>query len=123
MAIQHRQMRPDDVRECVEIVAADPDVSPRYGSAIGELESVWSGLLGRKAFYAVVFEDLQDSNSAIVGLGISAFVAEAFLRDLKARPFWAGPELTKRIARGDSPLLSDKQVREANSIGGINVVV
>ena len=123
MAIQYRLMRPNDVPECVELVASDPDAGPRYSRTIGELRSVWLHLLGREALCAVVFEDRQGSHSAIIGLGVSAFVAEGFLHDLKVRPCWVGPELTKRIARGDSPLLSDKQVREANSSGGINVAV
>jgi hypothetical protein len=43
---------------------------------------------------------------------------------LKTTPFfWVGPELAKRITRGDSPLLSDAAVREANSTVGLNLVV
>jgi hypothetical protein len=42
---------------------------------------------------------------------------------LKDPPFfWAGPELAKRVLRGESPLLSDKQVRQANADGGLNLV-
>jgi hypothetical protein len=51
-------------------------------------------------------------------------VNDDFVRDLKTPPhFWHGPELTKRILRGDSPLLSEKQLRDANSSGGLNLIV
>jgi hypothetical protein len=34
MIIHHRQMRPDDVAECVEIIATHPVIGQRYRSAI-----------------------------------------------------------------------------------------
>ncbi len=37
--------------------------------------------------------------------------------------FWIGPELTKQVMSGKSPLLSDTQVQDANSISGLNIVV
>lgn len=84
---------------------------------------MWLGLLGCEAFRAVVFEDGNDSRARIVGVGVSTFVSHDFLRDLKTPPFfWAGPEMVKRVLRGQSPLLSDKQVRQANADGGLNVV-
>src|SRR3984885_2445147 len=47
-----------------------------------------------------------------------------FRAELKTPPhFWSGPELTKRILRGDFPALSETQLREANSRGGMNLIV
>jgi len=123
MALRFRPMRPKDVRECVEVVGAHPLLAPQYGSAIRNLPSVWLGLLGREAFRAVVFEDVKDSQVRIAGVGVSVFVSDDFLTELKKPPFfWIGPELTKRLLRGDSPLLSDKQVRHANANGGLNLL-
>jgi hypothetical protein len=117
-------MRAKDVRECVDIVATHPVLGPRYGDAIRDLNAAWLGLLGREAFRAVVFEDSPQSGNGIVGAGISAFVSDEFLRELKKPPFfWVGPELTRRITRSDSPLLSDRAVREVNAKGGLNLVV
>jgi DNA-binding NarL/FixJ family response regulator len=80
--------------------------------------------LGREAFRAYVYENLQDSPPRLVGIGCSAIVSDDFLREAKTPPFfWIGPEITRRIRRGQSPLLSDKQVREANSNGGVNIAV
>jgi hypothetical protein len=99
MGIQRRPMRPKDVRECVGIVASHPVLGPRYGSAIHELNSVWLSLLGREAFRAFVFEESRGANQKILGAGVSAFV------------------------RGRSPLLSDRETREGNTDGGLNLLV
>lgn len=123
MALRYRPMRPNDVWQSVEIVAAHPVIAPRYGSGIEDLRRVWLGHLGCESFRAVVFEDSDDSQVRIVGVGVSTFVSHDFLRDLKTPPFfWAEPEMVKRVLRGQSPLLSDKEVREANADGGLNVV-
>jgi hypothetical protein len=50
-------------------------------------------------------------------------VRDEFLREMKTPPhFWVGPELTRRIVRGQSPVLTSKQLREANSRDGLNLV-
>jgi hypothetical protein len=124
MGIQWRPMRPKDVRECVGIVAAHPVLGPRYGSAIHELNSVWLGLLGREAFRAVVFEEVIGAKEKILGAGVSAFVRDEFFEELKKVPRrWVGPAITERIVHDQSPLLSDKETREANADGGLNLLV
>src|SRR5258708_39359361 len=123
MALRYRPMRPEDVRECVEIVRAHPLLGRQYGSVIGDLRSVWLGLLGREAFRGFVFEDAKDSQVRTAGVGVSVFVSEDFLLELKTPPFfWIGPELTKRLLIGDFPLLSDRQGSHANANGGPNLV-
>ena len=123
MALRFRPMRPNDVQECAEIVAAHPLLGPQYGSGIGDVQSAWLSLLGREAFRAVVFEDAKDSQVRTVGVGVSVFVSDDFLFELKTPPFfYIGPELTKRILCDNSPLLSDKQVRQANATGGLNLL-
>jgi hypothetical protein len=124
MSIRHRPMRPEHVGECVEIVAADPLQGPRYGSDIFRLCQVWTRLLSCEAFRAVVFEEVSGTNIRVFGCGISTFVSDDFLRELKTPPFrWVGPELTKKVAEGGAPLLSDKQLRESNAADGLNLVV
>ncbi len=123
MGIHWRPMRSKDVRECVEIVATHPVLGPRYGPVIAELKAVWLGLLGREAIRAVVFEDVQDSSIKKMGVGFSAFVSDEYLLRMKTPLFfWVGPDLTMRIARGESPLLSDKEMRKANQNGGLNLL-
>lgn len=125
MPFTHRPMRPKDVRECVDIVAASPIQAKRYGTAIRDLPTVWQGLLGQEAFRAIVLEETQDHlKPTKVGVGVSAFISDDFLQYLKTPPFsWVYPELIRRIATGKSPLLSDKQTREANANGGLNLLV
>ncbi len=123
MAVRHRPMRPEDVGECIEIVRAHPILGPRQGNAIEHLSAVCISLLGREAFRAVVFEDAKDSQVRRVGAGVSVFVSDDFLVELKTPPFfWVGPELIRRIIRGNSPLLSDKEMRQANANGGLNLL-
>ena len=123
MALRFRPMQPKDSRECAEIIAAHPVISPRYGPAIHDLRPAWLRLLGCDAMIAVVFEEVKGSDAELCAVGVSVFVHDDFLRELKTRPFWVGPELARRILRGDSPVLSDRQLREANSRGGLNLVI
>jgi hypothetical protein len=118
-------MRPKDVRECVEIVAAHPVVGPRYGSAIADLRPVWLHVLAARAFCGTaVFEEVIGSRVRMLGVGATLFVSDHFIRDLKTPPFfWMGPELVRRIGREDYPLLYENQVREANSRDGLNLAV
>lgn len=61
----------------------------------------------------------------MLGVGVSVVVSDDFLRESKTAPFfWIGPELAKRVSRGDdSALLGQKQIREANSCGGLNLLI
>jgi hypothetical protein len=80
-------------------------------------------LLEWESKIARVIEEVDGSHSTICFVGVSVFVRDDFVRELKTPPlFWFGPELARRIVRGDSPLLSDREVREANSSGGMNTV-
>jgi len=124
MMIRCRPMRRRDVSECVRILAAHPVAGPRYGENIDQLQSTWLRLLGRKAFWPVVFEELHEAKAQMMGAAASVFVTDDFLRELKTPPFfWIGPELAKRIVRGESPLLSDNEVSAANADGGLNLVL
>jgi hypothetical protein len=124
MTIRCRPMRPIDVYPCVEIVAEHPFIGARYGSLLSDLGSIWLSLLGREAFRAYVYEDWQDGPPRLVGVACSAIISADFLQEAKTPPFfWIGPELARRVCLGQSPLLSDKQVREGNSHGGLNVTI
>ena len=117
-------MRPTDVRKCADIVGAHPIVGPRYGTAIKDLAPAWLRLLGREAFLPIVLEELCGSAVRMVGAPVTAFVSDDFTREAKTPPlFWIGPELAKRTMCGLCPLLADKEVHEANSGAGLNLVV
>jgi hypothetical protein len=124
MNVRYRRMQLKDVVKFVEHLAAHPVLGPRYGSLIEDLPSALNRALGRDSMAAVVFEEFQGSTIRFIGAGIAVFVSDNFLREVKTTPlFWIGPELVKRIGRGKSPLLSDTEVRDANSTAGLNLVV
>lgn len=120
--LQYRPMQAQDVTRCVAIIAANPILAPRYGDAIAELEKTCLALLGRLAFTAVVFEECVGEGRRFVGAGISAFLSDAFVCDIKKPPLgWIGPEIVRRVSRGESPILSDREVAQANTFGGLNL--
>jgi hypothetical protein len=122
--VRYRPMQPNDVRECVEIIATHPVISSHYGDTIADLPAAWLRLLESEAGSLWVFQAADGLGVPICFVGVSVIVNDDFVRDLKTPPhFWTGPELTKRILRGDSPLLSEKQLRDANSRGGLNLLV
>lgn len=122
MALRYRQMQPKDVATCVQIVASNSILRPRYGNTISELESTWLRLLSSEAFTAVVFEESGAGGSKVVGAGISVFLSDAFVREMKAPPLiWVGPEIIRRVSCGNSPVLSDKQLAESNTQHGLNL--
>jgi DNA-binding CsgD family transcriptional regulator len=123
MKLHYRQMEAADVSECVEIVAQHPVIGPRYRDTIKNLHAAWSRVIGSEWGKAVVFQP-DCRRSPICFVGVSAFVTDDFVRELKApRCFWTGPELASRVLNGNSPILSGKQLRHENSTGGMNLLV
>ena len=117
-------MRLKDIPECVRIVANHPVIGARYGDDISKLGKAWQAVWGQESARAVVFEETVAGRTRMWGAGVSVFVNDTFLRELKTPPFfWIGPELARRICGGRSPLISDRQVREDNASTGLNLVV
>lgn len=124
LSLRWRPLERGDVRECADIVAAHPIIGARYGALSEVLYCAWRDLLGCAAMTTAVFERLEGKRWTIVGVGVGLFVRDEFIRELKAPPLiWFGPELARRAVSGASPVLSDTQVREANSGDGLNELV
>jgi DNA-binding CsgD family transcriptional regulator len=124
MAIIYRRMEPRDVRACAAIIARHPVLGPRYGGANRHLAATLLKLLRSDALVAAVFEERQGTTTVVLGAAVATFVTDEFVRELKASPrFWIGPEIVFRTHRGKSPVLSDKQIRDANTSGGLNAAV
>jgi DNA-binding NarL/FixJ family response regulator len=123
--ISHRPIEPPDLCDCVELIRSHPVFRAKYGEGIRDLLEAWRQVLGCESVCAIVFEEERGAfETRICGLGVAVIVSDRFVKEMKTPPFlWIGPELAKRIVCGESPLLSDKQVQEANSHGGLNVVV
>lgn len=121
--LHYRPMQVGDVAQCVELVAKSPFLGPRYGDAIADLENTWLSLLGRLALTAVIFEESIDGRRRFVGAGVSAFVSDAFVREVKKAPLgWIGPEIVRRASAANSPILSDREVAESNTSDGLNLI-
>jgi DNA-binding CsgD family transcriptional regulator len=124
LSLRWRPMEPGDVRDCAQIIATHPTIGPRYGGGIDHLRRAWQLLLGSAAMTTAVFEFADRKQWTILGVGVGVFVSDEFIRELKTAPLmWFGPELARRVANGSSPVLSDRQVREANSGEGLNELV
>jgi hypothetical protein len=124
VSVRYRPMESKDVPACAAIIAGHPVISSRYREAIRYLISAWTELLGTDGIVAAVFEEQEGSTSTLLGSGISAFVTDEFIAELKSKPhFWLGPEIVTRIHEGKSPVLSDKELRAANTVGGLNAAV
>ena len=124
MKIRCSPVRKNDLPGCVEIFARHPVLASRYGESIDLLQEAWSRLLGQTAFVSFVFEEENGTTFRKVGLGTRAFLSDDFVAEMKSAPFeWIGPELTRRIIHGRSPLLTDSEVREANAGDGLNLFV
>jgi len=81
-------------------------------------------LLDCDAKTATVFEKVEGSRIRICFVGVSVFVTDDFVREMKTPPlFWFGPELARRTVQGRSPILSDKQLADANAGDGLNLLV
>lgn len=124
MEVRYRPLQPKDIGKCVEYVAQHPILGPRYGKSIEQLPAAIRAAQ-RDTYIAInVFEEIQRSGIRFLGPGMAVFVNENFLSEAKTTPsFWLGPELVKRIKHGKSPLLSDTQIRDANSTTGLNLMV
>lgn len=117
-------MQPRDIPPCIEIIGEHRIIGPRYGSAVTQLRSAWLRLTATDAKRALVFEEVDGSRARIWGVAVTVFVGDELLRELKSPPRrWFGPELAKRLAAGEGVVLSDRQLRDANSDGGVNLLV
>ena len=122
--LRWRPMQQADVDQCVDIVARHPVIGPRYGIDIENLRCAWRHLQGSAAITQAVVERLDLKRAQVVGIGVDVFVRDEFMREIKTPPLrWVGPELARRVAGRDSPVLTDDEVRDANSGDGLNVLV
>jgi hypothetical protein len=123
MTLRHREMRPADIPVCVDLVRRHPVIGPRYGNTVHRLADAWRRMLRREARVAHVYLAGDGTDARICCCGVSVFVQDDFVSEIKQHPHvWIGPELTRRVVSGSSPLLNDQQLRDLNSGHGLNLV-
>jgi len=122
--IHYRLARPDDIATCVQFIADHPILGPRYGAAIEHLGTVWRRFLGSDALFSIVSEETPQESARTICSHIASFVSDDFATELVTPPFkWIGPELVNRCVHGPDPVLTDAQVRHANSTRGLNLLI
>jgi hypothetical protein len=116
-------MEPTDIDECIGLLANHPIIGSRFGDLIEVLPRVWLRLLENNLGLASVFFADETAGAPICLAGITAIVSDDFVLEMKTAPhFWIGPEIARRIIGGKSPVLNSRELRDANSRGGLNLV-
>lgn len=122
--IRHSSLQLEDISTCVEIVAGHPVLGPRYGPALDHLGSAWRQLLHSDAFLSLVTQETAPGPSKTLGIEVACFITDEFANQIAKPPLrWIGPELVDRVLHGPSPILTDAEVRVANSADGLNLMV
>jgi DNA-binding CsgD family transcriptional regulator len=123
--IRYRLALPDDIATCVQFIADHPVLGPRYGHAIDNLGAVWHRFLNSDALLSIVSEEIRPGTAnTLIGSFIAGLISDEFAMQLTTPPLkWIGPELINRCIHGPVPILTDAEVRHANSTRGINVLV
>ncbi len=123
MTLRYRRMKPEDVTACVSFLLKLPLYGQQYAADPESTIRAWTALAGLDSFRAVLFEEVIDGHTRLLGPGVNVVVTDDFAREMKTSPsFWLGPELAGRVTSGRSPLLSNDQLRRANATTGINLV-
>jgi hypothetical protein len=111
-----------DVNECVQTLASHPDFHLQYDGQRELLRRALIRLVGSEGFRAYVFEDADGTPARHMGVGAIAFLTDGFTEEAKKTPyFWIGAELIRKLLLGEMPVLSDREVRVANSGEGLTV--
>jgi hypothetical protein len=121
--IRFRTARPRDIAPCVRFIGEHPVLGPRYGPAIEHLAKIWGHFLGADALVSLVSEEA-GAEPALIGAHMACFVSDEFAAEIATPPFkWIGPAIIDCFLGGRSPLLTDEELRSANSTGGVNLMV
>ncbi len=76
------------------------------------------------SLFSIVSEESGPTRTQLICSQIASFVSDEFAAELATPPLkWIGPELVNRCIRGPVPILTDVEVRRANSTHGLNLLV
>lgn len=86
---------------------------------------MWRRFLGSDALFSIVAEEKGSGTATkLISSSIASFVSDDFASDLAKPPLrWVGPELVNRCIHGPVPILTDAEVRQANSTKGVNILI
>jgi DNA-binding CsgD family transcriptional regulator len=98
----------------------------RLGAGVGDkLVDLWAKLLASGALTFSIIEDPRRAHpDGIKAFGASVFVTDPFAEEFSRTPLpYLSGIIYQRIVAGRSPVLTRRQVRDANSSSGLNLVV
>lgn len=108
-----------DLPRCAALLHPGLRMPPAIRARIPEL---WYLLLKEGSLRVAVIEDLEQPGS-VEAFGFSIFVSEAFIRDTLARPTSRMlVAIYQSVLTGKSPVLTQRQIRAANSTTGLHLV-
>jgi hypothetical protein len=114
-------MKVQDLEECDRLAAREAEA----GACLARFAGARRSLLAQGRLNAAVAEDvLRPAGARIAHFGISAFVTDACVQQIRARPpSSVGTFVMERIADRDPVILDAAATRRANSGLGLNLVV
>jgi hypothetical protein len=105
-------MRRSDIDRCVDVFAKQPDFEAAYGGQKESLRQTLKRIVGMEGFLAFLFEVIEEQEVQLLGVGGIAFLGSEFVNRAKTAPYtWIGPTLMQQLLSGETPLLSDAEVR------------
>lgn len=121
-ALRFRRGSLADLDRCAQLLPSGFRASP---GVMRNLIPLWRRLLASEAHSFTIVEDLERPHPAnIEGFGLSVFVTHRFVEEFCAspRPYLAAC-FYERVLAGDHVVLTDQQLRNANTASDLNVVV
>ena len=119
MFVKFRPVRMGDLPECLECIR---DVfAYRSEQELAALLEFWRELLSTRAGSGAVMDD---SREGIVWFSLKVFISDEYAGFLKTdAPPYVGREVLRSWLKGASPCLDARDVRQANSSTGVNILV
>ncbi len=115
-------MKRSDIDRCVDVFEKQPDFETTYGGQKEALRQTLKRIVGLEGFLAFLFEVILEEEVQLLGVGGIAFLNSEFVDRAKQSPYpWIGPTLMQQLLAGETPLLSDSEVRRENTVGGLTV--
>jgi hypothetical protein len=119
--VRFRLTRPEDLTAACDFAPAAYRYSPAVRKA---LPAIWGDWLQAGQLNTAAIEDPDlPAGQQLRGVGLSVFVTEAFADDvLASRTPYVNARLHDMVRAGQSPVLTRRQIAEANTNGGLTLL-
>lgn len=119
--LRFRLAAENDLPICQELLHPGFRLNP---TARRRLSQLWQDIRRDTLTFVVIEDAARPHPDSIEAFGASAFVTDAFAREFTDNPSpYVSALVYEQMVEGRSPVLSQSQVRDANSSSGLNLVV